>query len=54
MNELGMTFSQTVFVLLVMGFTFVIGYSVGWRSGREEGFRKGWHQARSITKWAQK
>jgi predicted MFS family arabinose efflux permease len=50
MNELGMDTSQVIFVMLAMGLAFLVGYSIGWRSGKDEGYRAGYSRGRAFSR----
>lgn len=50
MHELTMSVGEMIFTLVAMGLTFIVGYSMGWRSGRDEGYRHGYSRGRNFAR----
>ncbi len=44
---LGDTVMSSIGIMAVMLLTTIVGYAIGWRSGREEGYRIGFRVART-------
>ena len=47
MAEITMSIGEIVTMMILMGLTFVVGYSMGINQGRDEGFRNGFNVARN-------
>lgn len=47
MDEITMSNGEIVSMLLVMAFVFVIAYSIGFNSGKAEGFKHGFATAKA-------